>query len=342
MELINAEEARKAEEAAYVLLMEEREELEEAREWDEYLLELEIYDFDEELEELNGDIERLLEANETNIPQSQIDTNIEKISEFREEYFAILDNRGLKETDLDDLIDSHNRERADEAAYDERAAKASAEKEEWNNEYQQAIADYQEINSRIIEIQGNISLYEERQAEEEWDSPEWQKFQMFLDLYYKQETNAYDELYDTVEPHYYEMQYQKEIREEQEKAQLAQEAIQRELDENVTKLATYQALAASLETEVEEAWAAYEAEDDADIYEGLYEVWEELTMEFADAEWEAQEISWLFEDIEAELAWEAEVARQKKMEEQKNQAYNDAMWAGDMYWEFIVDLEDRV
>jgi hypothetical protein len=30
------------------------------------------------------------------------------------------------------------------------------------------------------------------------------------------------------------------------------------------------------------------------------------------------------------------------MEEQKNQAYNDAMWAGELYWEFIVDLEDRV
>jgi hypothetical protein len=165
---------------------------------------------------------------------------------------------------------------------------------------------------------------------------------MFLDLYYKQESAAYDELYTTIEPHYYEMQYQKEIREEQEKAQLAQEAIQRELDENVTKLATYQALAASLETEVEEAWEAYEAEDDEDVYEGLYEVWEELTEMFEEAESEAQEISWLFEDIEAELAWEAEVARQKKMEEQKNQAYNDAMWAGDMYMEFIVQLQDRV
>jgi hypothetical protein len=107
-------------------------------------------------------------------------------------------------------------------------------------------------------------------------------------------------------------------------------------------LATYQALANSLATEVEEARQAYEDEDDEDIYEGLYEVWEELNEEWELAESEAQEISWLFEDIEAELAWEAEIARQKKMEEQKNSALNDAYWAGDMYWEFIVDLEDRV
>lgn len=77
-------------------------------------------------------------------------------------------------------------------------------------------------------------------------------------------------------------------------------------------------------------------EDDEDIYEGLYETWEELNWEWEDAEAEADEISWLFEDIEAELAWEAEIARQKKMEEQKNQAYNDAYWAGEMYYEFIV------
>jgi hypothetical protein len=159
MELINAEEARKAEEAAYILLMEEREELEEGREWNEYLVELEIEDFDAELEELNDDIERLLEANDTNIPQSQIDSNIEKISDYRTEYFTILDERTLKETELDNLIDTHNRERADEAAYDERAAKAAAEKAEWDAEYQQAIADYQDMNSRILELQANIDLY---------------------------------------------------------------------------------------------------------------------------------------------------------------------------------------
>lgn len=239
MELINAEEARKAEEAAYILLMEEREELEEAREWDEYLMELEIVDFDDELDDLNGDIERLLANNEGNIPQSQIDANIEKISEFREEYFTILDNRTLKETDLDNLIETHNRERADEAAYDERAAATKAASEEWDAEYMQSIEDYQALNSRILEIQGKIDDYEERQEEEEYDSPEWTKFQMFVDLYYKQIDSAYDELYNNIEPHYYEMQYQKEIREDQKKAQLAQEAIQRELDESVNKLSTW-------------------------------------------------------------------------------------------------------
>jgi len=83
-------------------------------------------------------------------------------------------------------------------------------------------------------------------------------------------------------------------------------------------------------------------EDDEDIYPGLYEAWEEVQEEWEEAEDEANEISLMFEDIEAELAWEAEIARQKKMEEQKNNAYWDAYAAADMYWYFIEDLEDRV
>jgi len=43
----------------------------------------------------------------------------------------------------------------------------------------------------------------------------------------------------------------------------------------------------------------------------------------------------LFEDIEAELAWEAEVARQKRMEEQKYNALADAYNAPWMYEDFI-------
>jgi chromosome segregation ATPase len=207
MELINAEEARKAEEAAYILLMEEREELEEERNIDEYYVELDIYNFDEELEDLNSDIERLLEANENTTTQSIIDSNIEKISEYREEYFDILDQRTEKETELEDLIDEHNRERADEAAYDERAAKAAEENAEWDAAYQQSIEDYQAANARIVEIQGKIDDYEERQSETEEGSADWDKFQMFLDLYYTQKENAEYELWENVEPYYYEMQW---------------------------------------------------------------------------------------------------------------------------------------
>jgi hypothetical protein len=106
-------------------------------------MEEDILNFDDELEDLMNDIERLLEANENTTNQSAIDSNVEKISAWREEYFDILDQRALKETELEDLIANHNRERADEAAYDERAAKTASENEEWDRAYLQSIEDYQ-------------------------------------------------------------------------------------------------------------------------------------------------------------------------------------------------------
>lgn len=134
------------------------------------MIELDIEAFDEELDELNSDIERLLDANETNIPQSQKDSNIEKISEFRESYFTMLDDRGLKETDLDTLISEHNKERAAEVAYDDRVAKEQSDNAEWDAEYQQAIQDYQDIVARIADLEGKIEEYEERKSLEEWNS----------------------------------------------------------------------------------------------------------------------------------------------------------------------------
>jgi hypothetical protein len=43
--------------------------------------------------------------------------------------------------------------------------------------------------------------------ESEFEGPDYLKFEMFLDLYFKQIDQAYDDLYNTIEPHYYEMQW---------------------------------------------------------------------------------------------------------------------------------------
>jgi hypothetical protein len=186
MELVNAEEARKAEEQAFADLMAERVELEEARMDDENVILLEISDIDAQLEDITADIDRLLAANEASGNQDVIDTNAEKISDKRELYFTVLDSRALRETDLTDMADVHNRERADEAAYDARAAKAAAESHEWDAEYQASIQAYGDQQARILEIEANITEYEGRQAATEWGSEEWEKFQLFLDLYYNQ------------------------------------------------------------------------------------------------------------------------------------------------------------
>lgn len=65
-----------------------------------------------------------------------------------------------------------------------------------------------------------------------------------------------------------------------------------------------------------------------------------LTTEKDTADEEVLDITHMFEDIEANLAAEAEVARAKKMEEQKNNALRDAQYASDMYMHFIMDLEE--
>jgi len=67
-----------------------------------------------------------------------------------------------------------------------------------------------------------------------------------------------------------------------------------------------------------------------------------LTTEKDTADQEVLDITHMFEDIEANLAAEAEVARAKKMEEQKNNALRDAQYASDMYMHFIMDLEAKV
>jgi chromosome segregation ATPase len=147
---------------------------------DEYNIETDITNFDDELEDLNSDIERLLEANETTSSQTIIDSNVEKISQWREEYFEILDQRALKETELEDLIAEHNRERADEKAYDERAAAAVEANEGFNAAYLQSIEDYQAASARVVEIQGKIDDYSERQEAEVAGSEGWERFQLFL------------------------------------------------------------------------------------------------------------------------------------------------------------------
>jgi organic radical activating enzyme len=108
-------------------------------------------------------------------------------------------------------------------------------------------------------------------------------------------------------------------------------------------LATYQQLVTSLTTEVQEAREAYDdAYGDADLEESTWEELYELEYELYEVEYEVQELTWLFEDIEAELAWEAEVARQKKMEEQKRNALKDAKNANEMYGDFISMIESRL
>jgi hypothetical protein len=91
---------------------------------------------------------------------------------------------------------------------------------------------------------------------------------MFLDLYEKQGENAADE-YHTVETNYNEMNYQKEVRAEQKAAQQAQEAKQRELDENKAKLANFQSLLATATIATTTAENAFNANTDDELTVGL-------------------------------------------------------------------------
>jgi TolA-binding protein len=117
--------------------------------------------------------------------------------------------------------------------------------------------------------------------------------------------NAYIDL-ETVTAHYEEMQYQKQIREEQKAAQLAQEAKQRELDENVAKLGEAQSNLAAARTALTAAETANDTNEDPALEEGLDEdeVYEQGEVDMYEEEVDGLNV--LFADIEADLAYEAE------------------------------------
>lgn len=91
---------------------------------------------------------------------------------------------------------------------------------------------------------------------------------MFLDLYHKQGENAGEEYHD-VESTYYEMQYQKTVRAEQKAAQQAQEAKQRELNDNKSKLANFQGLLETAKTDYTTAENAFNDNTDDELTAGL-------------------------------------------------------------------------
>lgn len=111
---------------------------------------------------------------------------------------------------------------------------------------------------------------------------------------------------ETLYAHYEEMQYQKQMREDQKAAQLAQEAKQRELEENVTKLGDAQKNLADAKIALTAAQTAYDTNEDPALEEGLDEdvVYEQGEVDMYEEEVDG--LNTLFTDIEADLAYEAE------------------------------------
>lgn len=145
-----------------------------------------------------------------------------------------------------------------------------------------------------------------------------------------------------VEEKYYEMQYQKQVREEQKAAQLAQEAKQRELDENIAKLSTAQFSLTAATTAYNLAVTAVAENEDPDQDEALEAARDTAAGEVSLYEAQVDGLNELFAEIEADLAAEAEQARQKRIEEQKNTAYWDAYAAKWLYEGYVNDLNARL
>jgi hypothetical protein len=123
MDMINAEEAHKAEQEAFEEMMRQRGELEDTRAAELENSNFMIEDLTGQMTTLDEEIAFLLQLNSGDISQEDRDTNIAEISTFREEYFALKGRREEKETEMAAIATRHMKERADEQAADEKMYK---------------------------------------------------------------------------------------------------------------------------------------------------------------------------------------------------------------------------
>jgi hypothetical protein len=127
----------------------------------------------------------------------------------------------------------------------------------------------------------------------------------------------------------------------------------REIEVKRNKMATLEALVVTLTAEITAAETEYQtyyvngvAPDSSAsnyaAYESYFTEYTEKRLKKTETEEEVTELKQLFDEIQEELDWEAEVARAAAQKEQKDQAYEDSLNDPFMYYNYIQKLQARI